>query len=228
MSIASVIQKLEPGQEVVLFDLDARPITGGGPGDVTRFHGYTQSGDITWQGNVYSPWPIEVSGLEVTGRQQPQPRLTVANVDRSISQLCALYQDLVGAEITIHRTYGEFLDGQPGADPTAEHPLEFFTIESKSAEDDETVEFQLMTGISFAGRQLPGRQIIAGVCSWISIGGYRGTYCGYTGGPVADINDVATTDAALDDCSGSLKGCNFRFPGRKPFGSFPAAGLNRS
>lgn len=37
----SDIQKLEPGARIELFSLDARPITGGGTGDIIRFHGYT-------------------------------------------------------------------------------------------------------------------------------------------------------------------------------------------
>lgn len=39
--LASDIQKLEPGARIELFELDARPITGGTSGDVLYFHGYT-------------------------------------------------------------------------------------------------------------------------------------------------------------------------------------------
>jgi hypothetical protein len=40
MTFAASIQVLEPGAEVVLFELDVRVITGGGAGDIIRFHGY--------------------------------------------------------------------------------------------------------------------------------------------------------------------------------------------
>ena len=39
MTFVADIQRLEPGAEVVLFELDARSITGGGEGDIIRFHG---------------------------------------------------------------------------------------------------------------------------------------------------------------------------------------------
>lgn len=84
--------------------------------------------------------------------------------------------------------------------------------------------------MDFAGQQLPSRQIIANSCSWIARGGYRGPFCGYTGGPVADVNDVPTTILADDNCSGTIVGCKFRFgtTGQLAYGSFPAAGLART
>lgn len=48
MTVYSDVQQLEPGEMVELFELDARAITGGGYGDILRFHGYTQIGSITW------------------------------------------------------------------------------------------------------------------------------------------------------------------------------------
>lgn len=55
--ITADIQKLEPGELVALYELDASEIGG----DVLRFHGYAQ-GPIWWQGNEYSPWAIEATG----------------------------------------------------------------------------------------------------------------------------------------------------------------------
>lgn len=104
------VQKLEPGEEVHLFELDATSITGGGSGDILRFHGYTQVGDITWQGKEYTGWPIQAQGFERTTDQQPVPTLAVGNVDGSITALCLSYQDLLGAKLTRHRTFGKYLD----------------------------------------------------------------------------------------------------------------------
>ena len=44
--------------------------------------------------------------------------------------------------------------------------------------------------------------------------------------PVATDDDIITTDAAQDRCSGTLKGCKFRFGenGQLRYGSFPTAG----
>jgi lambda family phage minor tail protein L len=99
-------------------------------------------------------------------------------------------------------------------------------VEQKTGEDKTQVEFTLSSPINLNNKQLPGRQIVANCCQWLSIGGYRGAYCGYTGGPVATSDDIITTDAANDMCSGTLKGCKFRFgdTGQLRYGSFPTAG----
>ncbi|MNV63003.1 Phage minor tail protein L [compost metagenome] len=92
------------------------------------------------------------------------------------------------------------------------------------------VEFELTTAIDLNGEQLPGRQIIAGMCGWLVRGGYRGPYCGYNGPAVADGDDVATDDPARDQCGGRVRSCKMRFGQDKPlpYGGFPAAGLLRS
>jgi lambda family phage minor tail protein L len=237
-TVIQAAQRLEPGARVRLYQFDMRPITGGGAGDVLYFHGYPQAGTITWQGVAYSPAPIETEGFEKTGDQQPVPKVRIGNIGGAISTLCYQYQDLLGAELTVHDTYEQFLDGQPGADPTQEHPPELWIVERKSLDTSDVVEFELSNAMDVGTVQLPRRQMIADVCTWITLGGqargvrsgYRGPYCGYTGGPVATVNDVATTDPAADDCSGTLTGCRFRFGqnGPLPFGGFPATSLTRT
>jgi lambda family phage minor tail protein L len=91
MTVYSDVQQLEPGAMVDLFELDARSITGGGSGDILRFHGYTQVGTITWQGNEYTAWPIDAEGFELNPDQPPMPILSVGNVDGSITALCLAY-----------------------------------------------------------------------------------------------------------------------------------------
>ena len=228
-TLYAAVQRLEPGAKVRLFEIDFRPITGGGAGDVNYFHGYTQVGNIVWQGQQYQPWPIETEGFELTGGQQPTPKVQLGNIDNAIGILCDQLQDMLGAEVTVHDTYGQFLDGQPDADPTQE-VANLWIIERKSRDTGDVIEFELSNPINVDGAMLPGRQILADVCGWIAIGGYRGPQCGYTGGPVADINDNLTSDPAADNCSGTLKACKMRFGANKPlpFGGFPAAGLIRS
>lgn len=232
MGIYADVQALEPGALVDLYTLDGTGIGG----SILNFHGYGRIGTITWQGVQYEPWPLQAEGFEKTGDQQPVPKLSVGNIDGSISALCINFQDMVGAKLTIHRTLGKYLDavnfpdGNPTADPTQEIPPEIWYIERKASEDNEVVQFEFSSPLNFQGVQLPRRQIIANVCPWIAIGGYRGPFCGYTGPPVADVNDVATTDPTKDNCSGTVTGCKFRFGNTPslPFGGFPAAGLTRT
>lgn len=118
----------------------------------------------------------------------------------------------------------------PTADPNEHFLDEIWFIERKVAEDKQTVEFELTTAIDLNGEQLPGRQVIAGVCGWLIRGGYRGPYCGYNGPAVADANDVPTTDPSRDQCGGRVGSCKLRFGADKPlpYGGFPAAGLLRT
>ncbi|WP_040263656.1 phage minor tail protein L [Pseudomonas massiliensis] len=228
-SIYEDIQRLEVGQYVELFELD---LIGLG-GDVYRFHGYTRVGPIYWQGLEYSPWPIKVEGMGMTGEgQQNNPTLTVANVTGFITALCATYQDLVDAKVVRHRTLGRYLDaanfpeGNPEADPNEYFSDDLYTIDQKQAADSQTVAFVLKSPLIATDRKLPGRQIVANCCQWLVIGQYRGPYCGYTGSVYATEDDVLTDDPAKDQCSGTLRGCKLRFGENNQlrYGSFPSAG----
>ncbi|WP_036170341.1 phage minor tail protein L [Massilia sp. 9096] len=228
--ITADIQGLEPGARVELFELDATMITGGA---LLRFHGYEKAGSIWWQGDEYTAFPIQAEGFAKTSEsQQPTPTLSVGNVDGSISALCILFDDLVGATLTRHVTLGQYLDaanfagGNPSADPTQEFPPDVWTIEQKTSETNEVVQFELASALDFHDTQLPRRQVIANLCSWR----YKGAYCGYTGSGKFDANDQPVSDPALDVCSKRLSGCKARFGATNVlnFGGFPAAALIQS
>jgi lambda family phage minor tail protein L len=227
--ITADIQGLEPGARVELFELDATAIVGG---SVLRFHGYQQAATIWWQGHEYTPWPIQAEGFAKSAEgQQPIPKLSVGNVDGSISALCITLDDLVGAKLIRHVTLGQYLDaanftgGNPGADPTQEFPPDIWFIEQKTGETNEVVEFELLSALDFQGQMLPRRQIISNLCSFA----YKGPdgLCGYTGSAMFDANDVAVTDPTLDVCGKRISGCKARFGTTSVlnFGGFPAAGL---
>jgi lambda family phage minor tail protein L len=228
--ITADIQGLEPGARVELFELDATNIA---YGVSLQFHGYQQAGTITWQGRAYTPWPIKADGFAKTAEgQQPIPKLSVGNVDGSISALCIQLDDLVGAKVTRHVTLGKYLDavnftgGNASADASQEFPPDIWFIEQKSGETNEMVEFELLSALDFQGQMLPARQIISNLCSFT----YKGANCGYVPGAMFDANDHSVASAALDVCSKRLTGCKARFGATNVlnFGGFPAAGLIRS
>lgn len=223
MPITLDIQKLDVGEIVELFVLDASGING----PIQRFHGYAESNTIFWQGEEYAPWAIEATGFARTSEgQQPLPQLSVGNIgmDMSgnpipgvISSLCAAFDDLVGAKIIRHRTLAKYLDavnfagGNPDADPNEAFPQEIWIVEQKSHEDSEQVQFTLSSPIDFSDRMLPARQIVANVCPWLWIGGYRGSYCNYVGSAMFDSDGAPTTDPEKDRCGGRLSDCKIRF-----------------
>lgn len=222
-------QLLEAGQVVELFELDATSIGG----DHLHFHGYQDVGMIVWQGKEYNAWPMVASDFARTSAQQPAPTLAVGNVEGSISAMCIYFADMVGARLTRHTTLGNYLDavnfayGNPSADSSQEFPLDIWTIEQKISETSEVVEFELSSALNFQGVQLPRRQIVANVCTWLSTGGYRGSYCGYTGSAMFDKDGNPVESSGLDRCGGKLSDCKKRFGEFDVlnYGSFPAAGM---
>lgn len=229
MTITGDIQGLEPGGLVDLFEVDATILLVG----ILRFHGYTQVGTIWWKGLEYSPWPIQADGFDRTSDKPPTPVFSLANLDGSITALCLSYGDLVGSKFTRRRTLTKYLDAanfpggvNPTADPTQQMPDEIWYVERKTNETAEQVSFELASAMDFNNIMLPRRQIIANQCPWA----YRDSNCGYTGGPVAKVDDTPTSDPLLDDCGKRVNSCKFRFgaAGQLRHGGFPAAGLIRS
>lgn len=217
-----MIQQLEADALIELFELDA---TGLG-GSLFRFHAGTNAvlASITWQSNVYTPFPIEAEGFTFSGRGQlPRPTLRVANVDGLIGAEIAAYGDLVGAKLTRIRTLAKFLDGQPDADPTAEFPRDVYFVDRKAGENQVFVSFELASAFDVEGVMLPRRQVAANVCPWL----YRGPECGYAGGAVAKLDDTPTSDPDEDACGKRLASCELRFGVQQPlpFGGFPGSNL---
>ena len=220
--IAAEVQTLEPGNRVELFELDATAIGG----EIYRFHAHTNEGVIRWKGQEYTGWPVKAEGFEMSGQgKAASPTLTFGNVNGYITALVLSYGDLVGSTLNRRRTLAKYLDGMPQADANEEFPTEQWRIEQKTSEDSENVQFELSSAIDFQGQLIPARQIIAGTCPWE----YRGADCGYTGGPVADINDNPTDNAVLDRCGKRVGSCKLRFGANNELshGGFPSAGLVR-
>ena len=235
--IAADIQVLTPGDEVKLFELDVRPLGG----DLLRFHGYKNLAPIVWAGESYVPWSIEAEGFERDGRGSlPTPTLRVGNIGMTsegvvipgmITSLCRQFDDLVGCRFTYIRTLGKYLDavnfpgGNPTANPSEEMPREIWIVECKTSATATTVEFELRSALDFQNQKIPGRQILANSCGWLTRGGYRGPYCGYTGQAMFDLDDNPVTDPVMDKCAGRLVSCKLRHGefNELPYGGQPAA-----
>lgn len=234
MSIESEVQNLSPSAIIDLYQLDLTSL-----GDtVYYFHNGTNgvTSDVVWQGQAYTPFPIETDGYEVTAQGEvPRPRIRVSNILGVISTLMSSFDDLIGAKFTRKRTFLKYLDAvnftggvNPDADPTVEFVDEVYFIDRKVAENPEFVEFELTSPWDVQGVKLPNRQIIQNTCPWV----YRGAECGYAGGDVADINNNEVGDPAYngtDACAKNVRACELRFGENAtlPFGGFPGAGKLR-
>jgi|TARA_R100000084_G_scaffold38698_2_gene15517 lambda family phage minor tail protein L len=204
-----------------------------GDSDILRFHAGSNAdvdGNIVWNSNSYTRIAIKAEGFEYTNTGTlPRPTLTVANLNRGITQLLlgvnetTAGNDLTGAKVVRIRTLKRFLDGETDADPYATFPVEEWFVDRKATETRDVVSFELASKFDLDNKQLPNRQVVANICQWE----YKGTECGYTGDDFFDVNDDTVSASAQDKCGKRLSSCKKRFGENDelPFGSFPGAGL---
>lgn len=221
------LSKIEQSAIIDLFEVDLSKITQ--QTTVFRFHNGMNElrQSITWQGNIYEPYPIKADGFQKNGQgTSNRPSLTVANISGLITGLANDYEDLLGAVVIRRQVMVKFLDsinfadGNNNADATQE-VISNYIIECLKSLNAETASFELALPCESDGALIPARVIIAYTCAWK----YRSVECGYTGGAVADEFDKATNDITQDKCSRCLKGCKLRFGANSilPFGGFPSA-----
>jgi lambda family phage minor tail protein L len=255
-SIVSGLQDLSPTSIIDLYELELFAALHGA-NETYRFHAgltlKTPNTGVTWNGNQYTRYPIEVEGFEYRGDGQlPRPKIRVSNLFSLLSLVMIEINadnpgnDLCGAKVTRIRTLARYLDAVnfPGnvnpygtPDPTAEAPREIYYVDRKVTENRNLVEFELVSAFDLAGVRAPKRQCIANICQWT----YR-TYnaatssfdytsvigCPYTGSNYFDANDNPVASAAQDVCGKRLSSCEKRFDPNAdagvPFGSFPSIG----
>lgn len=245
--LSSDLQKLSVTGLVTLYELDATKLGAG----IFRWHGHVSSDswriiddtviddgatvkrDIIWQGQTYSPMPIQTDGLEVRGDGKAStPSLALANningVQGAISALCLQYDDFAGARLTVINTMAKYLDaanftnGNPQA--ANEYRKQVWYIEQKTSENRSAVSFELSNPVDFEGARIPSREI-TNYCHWAVHGRYRGEECGYTGAARFTDRGIPTTDPAKDKCGGRLvSDCGAR-NNQDRFGGFPSSAL---
>jgi lambda family phage minor tail protein L len=187
MSIQQEVRNSWHDSIVELFELDLGPITEDA-NDKYYFTGdmFPDGTKIQWQGEVYEPFPISITGFETTTKGTiPQPELTVANVLGTLASATNAFDDLVGAKITRRRTLGKYLDNGASPDPSEEFPIDIYYIERKTSETSLSISWQLASKIDLEGLQIPRRIVTQNYCVWK----YRGTECSYNGPPVANERD---------------------------------------
>ncbi len=227
-SIRSEIQSLAPSALIELFVLDLT--LQGGP--VLYFHAGTNGvgGDIVWQRQTYTRFPVQASGFKRSSTGAlPRPTLSASNIGGTLAALARAYGGFAGCKLTRTRTFARFLDaanfpgGNPEADPTQLLPQEVWYVDRKSNEDAQTMTFEIASSLDLVAIKLPRRQFIQNCCTWV----YRGADCGYAGPPVADIAGNPVTVLAQDVCGKQLSDCKLRFGATAvlPYGGFPGCGL---
>lgn len=233
MSIRTDIQKLELDAIVELYRIDS-PVRPGITPQTWYYHDGKNGllGNVVWRGQEYLPFPIEATGFSAnsTGKL-PRPQVQIANIGGAMTDAMSIYGNFSGGKLTRIRTLYKYMDAvnfpggvNPTADPSQEYPREIWMFDKKSSEDNVYMTYELCSAFDLPFTTLPARQVLP-MCGYL----YRDSDCGYTGGPVADQNDVPTSDPTLDRCSLKVSGCKLRFgaSAELPFGGEPVVGLTR-
>ena len=171
--IFSSLQDINPSAIIELFTLQLSTALHGA-NTIYRFHAGSNlnaNGKIVWAGNEYLRFPIQASGFAFQKGQLPRPKLTISNATGLISSILLTVNevttgnDLRGATVTRIRTLAKFIDPVNFADGTnatadnqAEFPQEIYSIDRKSTETREIVEFELAAPTDLAGVRIPGLQ----------------------------------------------------------------------
>jgi lambda family phage minor tail protein L len=222
MPIISNLLSLNPDSPIELFEISNYKLTS--PAETIYICNYA---GVSFEGQEYSAIGCESEGFDLIGRGPiPTPQLTVSNIGRTISPWLAQCKTdpdyrLEGTTVKRRITQRQFLDGGENSGAAIkELPQQIFVIEQMVEETYIAVKFRLGSPFDVEGVTLPARPLLRS-CSWR----YRSSECGYLGGGYT-LNNVPTTNSALDQCAKSLTACEVRFGiyVDLPFGGAP--GLN--
>tara|TARA_R100001163_G_scaffold2130_3_gene3353 strand:- start:537 stop:1112 length:576 start_codon:yes stop_codon:yes gene_type:complete len=172
-AVFSNLQSINPSAIIELFTLQLDNSLHGET-TVYRFHAGSNlnaNGKIVWDGNEYLRFPVQATGFAFQKGQLPRPKIVISNATGLVSAILLSVNetttgnDLTGATVTRIRTLAKFIDAvnfadgtNATADPNAEFPQEIYSIDRKSAENREVVEFELAAPTDLAGVRIPGRQ----------------------------------------------------------------------
>ncbi|MGY2048922.1 phage minor tail protein L [Methylobacterium sp. JK268] len=231
-------QSLTPGDLVALFIIDLSPL------NVNQQFAFTSEADknrgvIQFRGIRYTPLDVKAEGFAFTNQgAMPQPKISVSNATRMMSSAALLYQDLIGARLYRTRTYAQFLDGAPLADPEAAYAQDAYRFEQKIEHSKRQIVWSLASDMDQEGRQLPGRTIIREICMWryrrwdpaAGAFNYDHVECPYTGDKAFDRFGNPTTSDKDEPSRHVNTCCKVRFGARAqlPFGGFPGVARVRA
>lgn len=172
-AVFSNLQSINPSAIIELFTLQLSTALHGA-NTIYRFHAGSNlnaNGKIVWAGNEYLRFPIQATGFAFQRGQLPRPKIAISNATGLISSILLSVNetttgnDLTGATVTRIRTLAKFIDAvnfadgtNATADNTAEFPQEVYSIDRKSTETRDIVEFELAAPTDLAGIRIPGRQ----------------------------------------------------------------------
>lgn len=226
---------------ITLFQLDCTMFKGG------QWFYFTSAADrdteIVWGGQQYSPIPMDATGFEMTTQGAvPTPNVTISNLFGAANSLLDEFKGLLGATLVRILTLRRFLDDGASPDPAAYITRDVYVVAQKISHNAAAIVFKLAARIDQEGVMLPRRLVMRDYCShvyraWVQtdpnnpdVGyfDYSKASCPYSGISFYDEFERDTTPSR-DQCSRTMRGCQFRFTWPQPLPGrfFPGVGRIR-
>ena len=184
------ILKIEPSTVICLYKVDLKE-----RGGEYLFHAGENGfhNDIIFQGKSYFYYPIKIDGFEMHGDGKlPRPKMILSNHRGNISMRLNAFEDFINHKVTRIKTFLRYLDAEnfpnqinphSEPDPDVSFSEDIFYVNQKTREDDNIVEFELVSLLELQNANIPSRVIYSNYCGWQ----YRSNIgCGYKGKPIAD------------------------------------------
>lgn len=193
---------LDPSSIICLYQIDLKDK------GAYLFHagenGYNQK--LVFNNQQYDFIPLKAEGFETHGDGKlPRPKLTLSNHQGMISLRLNFFKDFINYKVTRIKTFVKYLDNinfpneiNPHAepDPEASFAEDVYYVNKKIKEDDNIVEFELVSLLELQNANIPARRIYYNNCPWV----YRGSVgCGYKGKPISDSKDKRFVPSGYND-----------------------------
>jgi len=183
------ILEIEPSTIVCLYKINLRD----------RGHYLFHAGEngyhkeIIFNGEKYDYFPISVQGFEMHGDGKlPRPKMTFSNHQGNISIRLGIFKDFINYKVSRIKTFVKYLDEanfpneiNPHAepDPDVSFSEDIFFVNQKTKEDDNIVEFELVSLLELQNASIPARTMYSNYCGWQ----YRSEIgCRYKGKPISN------------------------------------------
>lgn len=171
--------------------------------DPLKFCGYS---GVVWGGDRYTPIPTIIDGISSsTNGSDPQPTITVGDMDGYIGKLLSVFGGLENCEISVERVKRRLLDMGTTPNYLFRVAPDIYRVTQKTAQTPTQITYKLKNRVALKSK-IPGRTIYS-TCSFQ----YRDPEsCSYAGVAGYTLENQPTTNPKEDKCALTRKACNLR------------------
>ena len=155
--------------------------------------------NVTWNGNTWTAWPLEIGEFELSADNKTVTfSIRASNMLQTVSTLIRAAGGISGSSLTMRSVHSNALSVTTNILSVVAKILDASDV------DDGWITFSCGSENLFHKRF--GNIFKANHCRWLERGGFKGTYCGYSG--------------AVTTCDGRFATC-ITIGNQARFGGFP-------